>query len=99
MNTEIRNIDRNIEAETDIQAIIQIVESEFQRFREDSRFIIGVKTRATANILSKKLPAYLRCTNLTGLYRSAEEGGNTFNNIYKLYDLVCVRLALQQTLF
>ncbi|CAC5418804.1 DDX58 [Mytilus coruscus] len=77
---EIREIGRKIEGENDIQAIIEIIESEYQRLEEDSGFIICVMTRAAAKAVAERLPGYLRCTNLTGLHKSVEEGGTVGKN-------------------
>ncbi|CAC5397214.1 DDX58 [Mytilus coruscus] len=74
---DIREIGRNIEGNPDIQTVIGRIESEHQQLEEDSRFIIFVKTRATAKALAERLPDYLRSTYLTGSHKSAEEGGRS----------------------
>lgn len=73
---DIREIGRNIEGNPDILAVVERIESEYKELKEESRFIIFVKTRATAIALSERLPDYLRSTYLTGSHKSVEEGGN-----------------------
>jgi hypothetical protein len=51
------------------------IEEEFRKFGEESRFLIFVKTRSTAEALSERLPPYLRSTYLTGSHISKDEGG------------------------
>ncbi|XP_052069151.1 interferon-induced helicase C domain-containing protein 1-like [Mytilus californianus] len=72
---EIREIGRNIEGNPDVKNVIERIENEYQLLKEDSRFIIFVKTRATAKALAERLPSYLRSTHLTGSHKSVEEGG------------------------
>ncbi|CAG2251243.1 DDX58 [Mytilus edulis] len=72
---EIREIGRYIEGNPDIKAVIERIENAYQQLEEDSRFIIFVKTRATAIALAERLPGYLRSTYLTGSHKSVEEGG------------------------
>ena len=73
---EIREIGRNIETNPDIKAVLGKLESEYQKLGEESRFMIFVKTRATARALAERLPDYLRSTYLTGSHKSKEEGGS-----------------------
>ncbi|VDI63527.1 interferon-induced helicase C domain-containing protein 1, partial [Mytilus galloprovincialis] len=74
---DIREIGRNIEGNPDILAVVERIESEYKELKEESRFIIFVKTRATAIALSERLPDYLRSTYLTGSHKSVEAGGCT----------------------
>lgn len=75
MFANIREIGRNIEGNPDVLAVVERIESEYTELIEESRFIIFVKTRATAKALSERLPDYLRSTYLTGSHKSVEEGG------------------------
>lgn len=88
---EIRESSRTIEGKTDIQIIIENIESNYQRLEKCSRFVVLVKTRAAATALTMRLPGYLRSTYLTGLQESLEEGGMTN------YNIKSGRLILQQT--
>ncbi|VDI64067.1 interferon-induced helicase C domain-containing protein 1 [Mytilus galloprovincialis] len=72
---EIREIGRYIEGNPDIKVVIERIENAYQQLEEESRFIIFVKTRATAIALAERLPGYLRSTYLTGSHKSVEEGG------------------------
>ncbi|CAG2239877.1 DDX58 [Mytilus edulis] len=80
---EIQEITRNVDCKADIQVIIENIEGEYQRLKEDSRFFILVKTRAAATALAMRLPGYLRSTYLTGLQTSLDEhdeGGTVVKN-------------------
>ncbi|CAG2250142.1 DDX58 [Mytilus edulis] len=59
--------------ETDI--VNKLKDSEYQKCKEDSRFLIFVKTRATARALVDVLPDYLRSTYLTGSHKCIDEDG------------------------
>lgn len=76
MFAEIREIGRYIEGNPDIKVVIERIENAYQQLEEESRFIIFVKTRATAIALAERLPGYLRSTYLTGSHKSVEEGGS-----------------------
>ncbi|VDI77768.1 Hypothetical predicted protein [Mytilus galloprovincialis] len=71
---EIRESSRTIEGKTDIQVIIENIESNYKRLKKCSRFVVLVKTRAAATALEMRLPGYLRSTYLAGLQKSLEEG-------------------------
>jgi ERCC4-related helicase len=66
---------RRVEGNPDIKEIIMKIEEEFRKFGEESRFLIFVKTRSTAEALSERLPPYLRSTYLTGSHISKDKGG------------------------
>ncbi|XP_063444871.1 antiviral innate immune response receptor RIG-I-like [Mytilus trossulus] len=72
---ELREIGRNIEGNPDVKNVIERIENEYQLLKEESRFIIFVKARATAKALAERLPSYLRSTHLTGSHKSVEEAG------------------------
>lgn len=76
MFAELREIGRNIEGNPDVKNVIERIENEYQLLKEESRFIIFVKARATAKALAERLPSYLRSTHLTGSHKSVEEAGN-----------------------
>ncbi|XP_063446937.1 antiviral innate immune response receptor RIG-I-like [Mytilus trossulus] len=71
----IRESVRDIERNPDVNMVIDLIKKEYQLLKEDSRFIIFVKTGATAKALAERLPGYLRSTYLTGSHRLVEEGG------------------------
>ncbi|CAC5401441.1 DDX58 [Mytilus coruscus] len=66
-----RNIDRN----PDVKAVIELLDIEYRKRKEDSRFFIFVETRATAMALKDILPDYLRCAYLTGSSECRDKGG------------------------
>lgn len=71
-----KEIGGNIGGNPDIKNVIKCIENDYQIYKEDSRFIIFVKTRTTAKALAERLPGYLRSTHLTGYRKSVQEGGN-----------------------
>ncbi|CAC5409073.1 DDX58 [Mytilus coruscus] len=72
---DIREIGRKIEKNPDVKAVIELLDREYQKWKEDSRFLIFVKTRATAKALINVLPDYLRSTYLTGSHKCIAEDG------------------------
>ncbi|XP_052070218.1 antiviral innate immune response receptor RIG-I-like isoform X5 [Mytilus californianus] len=72
---DIREIGRKIEKNPDVKAVIELLDREYQKCKEDSRFLIFVKTRATARALIDVLPDYLRSTYLTGSHKCIAEDG------------------------
>ncbi|XP_071130636.1 antiviral innate immune response receptor RIG-I-like [Mytilus edulis] len=72
---DIREIGRKLEKNPDVKAVIELLDSEYQKCKEDSRFLIFVKTRATARALVDELPDYLRSTYLTGSHKCIDEDG------------------------
>ncbi|CAC5394241.1 DDX58 [Mytilus coruscus] len=72
---DIREIGRKIEKNPDVKAVIELLDREYQKCKEDSRFLIFVKTRATARALTDVLPDYLRSTYLTGSHKCIAEDG------------------------
>ncbi|XP_052070238.1 antiviral innate immune response receptor RIG-I-like [Mytilus californianus] len=72
---DIREIGRNIERNPDVKEVIELLESEYRKRKEESRFLIFVKTRATAIALKDILPGYLRSTYLTGSHKCITQGG------------------------
>lgn len=79
---------RGVESNPDIKEIIMKIEEEFKKFGEESRFLIFVKARSTAEALSERLPPYLKSTYLTGSHISKDEGGKIVNN--KLIDPILI---------
>ncbi|CAG2251237.1 IFIH1 [Mytilus edulis] len=63
---DIREIGRNIEGNPDILAVVERIESEYKELKEESRFIIFVKTRATAIALSERLRIICEVHTLLG---------------------------------
>lgn len=74
---DIREIGRNIEGNPDVKNVIDLLESEYIKRKEESRFLIFVKTRATAIALKDILPGYLRSTYLTGSHKCITQGGKS----------------------
>lgn len=73
---DIREIGRKLEKNPDVKALIELLDREYQKCTEDSRFLIFVKTRATARALVDVLPDYLRSAYLTGSHKCIAEDGN-----------------------
>lgn len=76
MFAEIKDTGRYIKSNPDVKVVIERIENAYQQLKEDSRFIIFVKTRATAIALAERLPDYLRSTYLTGSNESVKERGS-----------------------
>jgi len=64
-------LEKTVESNPDVDEIIKTLEQEFEKQKEDSRFLIFVKARATAKALANRLPLYLKSSYLTG--RSTKE--------------------------
>ena len=64
-------LEKIVESNPDVDEIIKTLEQEFEKQKEDSRFLIFVKARATAKALANRLPLYLKSSFLTG--RSTKE--------------------------
>lgn len=73
--TDIYALGRRIEGNPDIEKIVEVLEDEYQKHGDDSRFLIFVKTRTTAKALAEKLPEEFKSRHLTGSQVSKEEGG------------------------
>ena len=73
--TDIFKLGRDLEGNPDINEIVKAMEQEYDKMKEQSRFLIFVKTRATAKALAERLPDYLKSTHLTGSHASTTEGG------------------------
>ncbi|CAC5409074.1 DDX58 [Mytilus coruscus] len=72
---DIREIGRKIEKNPDVKTVIELLDREYQKCKDDSRFLIFVKTRATARALTDVLPDYLKSTYLTGSHKCIAEDG------------------------
>lgn len=66
---------RNVQRNPDVKAVIDLLDIEYKKRKEDSRFFIFVKTRATAIALKDVLPDYLKSTHLTGSHECRDKGG------------------------
>jgi ERCC4-related helicase len=55
---KIIGLGRRVEGNPDIKEIIMKIEEEFRKFGEESRFLIFVKTRSTAEALSVLMHTY-----------------------------------------
>lgn len=64
-----------IEGNPDVEEIIKVLNNEYQKQEDKSRFLIFVKTRMTAKALAEKLPEEFNSRHLTGSQVSKEEGG------------------------
>ena len=72
---QIRKFKGMVEDNPDITAIKKTLQEEYEKQKEDSRFLIFVKTRITAKLLAEHLPDYLNCCHLTGSQVTKEKGG------------------------
>jgi Lhr-like helicase len=61
--TDIFKLGRDLEGNPDINEIVKAMEQEYDKMKEQSRFLIFVKTRATAKALAERLPKCL-CIHL-----------------------------------
>lgn len=94
---KIIGLGRRVEGNPDIKEIIMKIEEEFKKFGEESRFLIFVKTRSTAEALSERLPPYLRSTYLTGSHISKDEGGKAVKDksIYPTLIIGCSSIKVK----
>ncbi|CAG2185776.1 unnamed protein product [Mytilus edulis] len=69
---ELRN---EVEGNPDVNEIISALLKEYEILKEDSRFLVFVKTRASAKALAKRLPECLQATHLTGGTKSKDKAG------------------------
>ena len=76
MSASLLKLGRNVEKNPDVYEIIKKLEEEYEKRKEESRFLIFVKTRASAKALAKRLPANFKCTYLTGSQKSKDNAGN-----------------------
>lgn len=65
-----------VENNPDVNEIIRTLVHEYEILKEDSRFIVFVKTRASAKALAKRLPECLKATHLTGRTKAKDKAGN-----------------------
>ncbi|XP_052088244.1 ATP-dependent RNA helicase DHX58-like [Mytilus californianus] len=68
-----------VEENPDVQKIIHLLQTEYEKQGDNSRFLIFVKTRATAMLLAKRLENMknLNCQYFTGSQVGLEDGGLT----------------------
>ena len=78
-------LEKIVESNPDVDEIIKTLEQEFEKQKEDSRFLIFVKARATAKALANRLPLYLKSSYLTG--RATKEKCGIYILIDKHYDV------------
>lgn len=69
---ELRN---EVEGNPDVNEIISALLKEYEILKENSRFLVFVKTRASAKALAKRLPECLKATHLTGGTKSKDKAG------------------------
>ncbi|XP_071130630.1 ATP-dependent RNA helicase DHX58-like [Mytilus edulis] len=71
----LREMRHEVENNPDVNEIIRTLVHEYEILKEDSRFIVFVKTRASAKALAKKLPECLKATHLTGRTKAKDKAG------------------------
>ncbi|XP_052071608.1 antiviral innate immune response receptor RIG-I-like isoform X2 [Mytilus californianus] len=75
VTTRLREIRHDVESNPDVNEIIKTLLQEYELLNEDSRFLVFVKTRASAKALAKRLPECLKATHLTGGTKSKDKAG------------------------
>ncbi|CAC5357968.1 unnamed protein product [Mytilus coruscus] len=73
VTTRLREIRHGVEGNPDVNEIIKTLLQEYELLNEDSRFLVFVKTRASAKALAKRLPQCLKATHLTGGTKSKDK--------------------------
>ncbi|CAC5414135.1 DDX58 [Mytilus coruscus] len=71
----LREMRHDVESNPDVNEIIRTLVQEYEILKEDSRFIVFVKTRASAKALAKRLPECLKATHLTGGTKAKDKAG------------------------
>lgn len=66
---------RTVDGNPDVNEIANALTNEYEKLKDNARFLVFVKTRASAVALAKRLPLVLKATHLTGSAKSTDRAG------------------------